>query len=358
MTLPTTELAMSKQIRVLHYLNQFFGGIGGEEQANVHVQVKEGPIGPGRVLDSALGRGAVVATVIAGDNYVVEEKEKALEAVGAALERWKPDVVVAGPAFDAGRYGLGCAYVCMAAQERKIPAVSAMHPENTGVLTFRRHLLVIPTGTAVAEMPAIMSKLAAFAGKLTSGQELGPALEEGYLPRGFRKPVIHERTGAERAFDTMMARVLGQPFVSDVQIPYYDMVPPAAPIADAGQTIFALVTTGGLVPRGNPDRQVGGRATDFFKYSIAGLTELSTKDWESVHAGFSTVHLNTKDPSYVLPLPVIREFEDRGLMGGVHPYFYSTTGNGTPVMVAKRMAIAVAKELKEAKVGAVLLVAT
>lgn len=349
---------MSDKIRVLHYLNQFFGGIGGEEQANSPGQVREGPVGPGRVLDSALGPGSVVATLICGDNYVVEEKGRAVEVLHRALAKYRPDVLVAGPAFDAGRYGLGCAYMCMVAQERGVPAVSAMHPENTGVLTFRRDLLVIPTGIAVSEMPAAMSKLAAFAKKLASGNRLGSALAEGYLPRGYRKQVMHDRTGAERAYDMMMARVLDKPFVSEVQIPQYDLVPPARPIAKSGSTKFALVTTGGLVPKGNPDRQVGGRATNYFKYSIEGLTELSTRDWESVHAGFSTTHLNTKDPSYVLPLPLIREFEDRGLIGGVHSLFFATTGNGTPVTVAKKMAESVAGELKEAGVGAALLVAT
>jgi len=349
---------LSSPLRVVHYLNQFFAGLGGEDQANAPAQVKEGPVGPGRVLDSALGKGSVLATVVCGDNYVVEEKDHAVEAMRRALDRYAPDVLIAGPAFDAGRYGLGCAYMCMAAQERGIPAVSAMHPENTGVLTFRRNLLVLPTGTAVSEMPSAMSRLAAFARKLSSGDKLGSAMEEGYLPRGFREPVMHSRTGAERAFDMMMARVLDREFISEVQIPQYDMVPPAPPIRDSGRTKFALVTTGGLVPRGNPDRQVGGRATSFFKYSIGGLTELTTDDWESVHAGFSTAHLNSKDPSYVLPLPVIREFEDRGLIGVVHPHFYSTTGNGTPVTVAKRMAKEIAGELREAEVGAALLVAT
>jgi len=39
---------MAKPYKVVHFLNQFFAGIGGEEQANTPVQASDGPIGPGR----------------------------------------------------------------------------------------------------------------------------------------------------------------------------------------------------------------------------------------------------------------------------------------------------------------------
>ncbi|MDP2950176.1 MAG: glycine/betaine/sarcosine/D-proline family reductase selenoprotein B, partial [Chloroflexota bacterium] len=94
---------MPRPVRVVHYINQFFGGIGGEEKANSPVQVRDGPAGPGRALQQLLGgEGTVVGTIIAGDNYVVEEKGPAMQAVRQALQRYKPDVVVAGPAFEAG----------------------------------------------------------------------------------------------------------------------------------------------------------------------------------------------------------------------------------------------------------------
>ena len=93
---------MAKRYRVVHFLNQFFAGIGGEEQANTPVQVSEGPVGPGRALQQALGdEGVVVATVASGDNYFNEELASALASVRAALREHRPDVVVAGPAFNA-----------------------------------------------------------------------------------------------------------------------------------------------------------------------------------------------------------------------------------------------------------------
>ena len=39
-----------KKIRVVHYLNQFFAQIGGEDKADVAPEVRDGVIGPGRAL--------------------------------------------------------------------------------------------------------------------------------------------------------------------------------------------------------------------------------------------------------------------------------------------------------------------
>jgi glycine reductase len=101
---------MAVAMRVVHYLNQFFAGIGGEEQANIAVRVIPGPVGPGRLLQSVLGdHGELVGTVVAGDNYVNERQADAVGDALRAIGGLRPDVVIAGPAFDAGRYGLACA---------------------------------------------------------------------------------------------------------------------------------------------------------------------------------------------------------------------------------------------------------
>ena len=50
-------------LHVGHYLNQFFAGVGGEERANHPAEPREGPVGPGHVLQAALGdTGRVVST--------------------------------------------------------------------------------------------------------------------------------------------------------------------------------------------------------------------------------------------------------------------------------------------------------
>jgi glycine reductase len=116
-------------MRVVHYLNQFFGGLGGEEHAQAPLEVREGPIGPGRLLQQVLGAGAtVVTTLVCGDDYVAEREDVAGASMREALERYAPDLVLAGPAFDSGRYGLGCALACRVARSLGISAAVGMPP--------------------------------------------------------------------------------------------------------------------------------------------------------------------------------------------------------------------------------------
>ena len=65
---------MSEPLRVVHYVNQFFAGIGGEERAGVGVSMPPEPVGPGRALQATLGEAArIVGTVICGDNHLAEQ---------------------------------------------------------------------------------------------------------------------------------------------------------------------------------------------------------------------------------------------------------------------------------------------
>ena len=129
---------MGSPLRVVHYVNQFFGGIGGEDHASVGVTVQAGAVGPGRALGAALGEGArIEATIICGDNFASEREAEAGRAIAGELERLKPDVLVAGPAFGSGRYGLACALACKVAQGRGVAAITAMHPDNPGASSAR-----------------------------------------------------------------------------------------------------------------------------------------------------------------------------------------------------------------------------
>ncbi len=53
--------------RIVHYINQFFAGIGGEEKAGVGPESRSGALGPGMAFKAAFGNEAeIVGTVICG----------------------------------------------------------------------------------------------------------------------------------------------------------------------------------------------------------------------------------------------------------------------------------------------------
>ena len=350
---------MAESLRVVQFLNQYFGGIGAEEHANAPFQVVEGAAGPGRAVQQLLGdRGEVIATFICGDNTFVEESAPTIAAAKEALDRFSPHLVLAGPAFDAGRYGVACAQMCAVAKEAGVPAVTGMYGENPGYTTFRRDLVCVPTGTRATEMQAVLAKMLELGMKLAGGEGLGPAVQEGYLPTGLRRPVVRQKPAWERSVEMLEARVNGQPYRSEILLQQYETVPLPPPVRNLGEVTLGLVTSGGLVPRDNPDGQVSGSAQKVFRYPIQGVNALTTEDWESVHGGFNRHFLNTRNPSYVLPLPVLRKLEGEGQIGAIYPFFFSTVGNATAVSRAKQMGAQVAQEFKKAEIRAALLVAT
>ena len=78
-------------MRVVHYVNQFFGGLGGEESAGVEPRAQDGAVGPGRLLEQVLGPEAkIVRTVICGDNYAAENLED-LTGLGVAPTSYVDD---------------------------------------------------------------------------------------------------------------------------------------------------------------------------------------------------------------------------------------------------------------------------
>ena len=71
-------------LRVVHYLNAFFGGLGGEEEAHTPVSVHPGALGPGRLLEQALAhQGQIVATIMCGDGYFANHEEVVVKQVRA-----------------------------------------------------------------------------------------------------------------------------------------------------------------------------------------------------------------------------------------------------------------------------------
>ncbi len=345
--------------RVVHYLNQFFGGIGGEEKADALPSRQTGPVGPGRLLQEHLGSSAtVVATVICGDSYFNEHTESALEEVLKLIGEMRPDIVVAGPAFSAGRYGVACGAVCAGVKERLLlPAVTSMHPENPGVEIYREKVPIIPCGEQVLHMRVAVPSLAVLALKLAVGGSLGPADEDGYIPTGLRLKDFDRRAGAQRMVEMLVARLSGKPFTTEVELPKADPVPPAAALSDLAHKTIAIVTSSGVVPTGNPDRIEGWKASKYIRYPIDKLESLSADAWTSIHSGYDTQHVRA-DPNRAVPLDALRTLEREGAIGKIYPFLFTMAGNGAPIDRARRFGREIAAALLNDGVDGVLFTAT
>ncbi|MBA7678776.1 Glycine reductase complex component B subunit gamma [subsurface metagenome] len=310
-------------------------------------------------MQGVLGdKGQVVATVICGDNYFAERIEEAAEEVIQLLSPYRPDVVIAGPAFDAGRYGIACGAVCKAVQNQLgIPAVTGMYKDNPGLDLFRKEVYIVQSGDSVRGMAEAISRMVSMAYRLATNQKIGKPSEEGYFPRGFIVNEVSEQTGAERVVSMLLNKLRKEPFESEVPLPKYDRVKPAPGVKDIHSATIALVTDGGLVPKGNPDKIESRQATRFGSYSIKGVTALNPEDYEVNHIGYDPVFV-AQDPNRLVPVDVMRDLEKDGAIGKLHEMFYATTGVVTPVENAKRMGQAIAEQLKAEGVSGIILTST
>lgn len=348
-----------EKIRFIHYLNQFYGQIGGEDKADFFPEIRKGALGPGKELQKLLGEnGEIVATIICGDTYFAENQEKATEVILDLLKNYEFEGFIAGPAFNAGRYGIACGSICLAIQNKlRIPVVTAMYTENPGVEIYSKNVYILKSGMSAASMRKILPQLADFALKLVKGEEIGFPEEEGYIPQGRRVNVWAEKTGAVRGVNMLLKKMKGEPFETELPMPVFDRVDPAEPIADIKNATIALVTSGGIVPKGNPDRIESANASRFGKYYIGDIDDLLEDEYITVHGGYDPVFA-LQDPDRVLPLDVMRVLEKEGRIKKLFDYFYSTVGNTTAVSRAERFGEEIALDLSANGVQGVILTST
>jgi glycine reductase len=299
-----------------------------------------------------------VATVVCGDNFFAEHETEALTQILTLMQNRRPDLLIAGPAFSSGRYGIACVSVCQkVSQQLGIPAITGLSPENPGVDVERSRVYIFPTGSNVKDMGTALSRMAAFAGKLSRGEIVGSSSDEGYLPRGFRRNVVLEETAAQRALTKLLSKLRGEPYQTEVPLPKAKEPLAAAPPVDPAKVVIALVTEGGLVPLGNPDRLESAVATKWFKYPLIGFDRLPAGQHEAVHGGYFAGYVNA-DPNRLVPVDVMREFERSGAIGKLFDYYYVTTGMITPVKNCERMGEEMAKDMQKNGVQAAIITST
>lgn len=353
------------QLRVMHYLNQFFAGMGGEDKANLPLDFRKGPIGPGKRLQQLLGNSAeIVVTAYCGDNYFAEHSniKEVLEKIPGIARDYDVNMFVAGPAFNAGRYGFACLEVChFLTTSLGLSCVSGMFMENPGVDAYRqfkdKKVFILPTGVDASGMEDALSKMARFVLKLAAGSTIGPASEEGYIPRGLRVLERVSESGAKRGIDMLLNKLAGRPFATEIPMASFEETPIAPPLVNLKDAHLALASTAGVHAEGNPYGCKPIHCTQFGRYPIDKLDSMKDGKWMVLHVGYTSVFM-ADEPNYGVPLDVCREMEREGVFAKLSPNFYGTTGVGGAIGAMEKIGKEMVRDMKAEGVDGVLLVAT
>lgn len=347
------------KIKVVHYVNQFYAGIGGEEKADITPELREGTVPTGEALNKAwAGEAEITHTIVCGDSYFGENMDKASAEIMEMIKSVGADMFIAGPAFNAGRYGVACGTIATNVKNTLgIPVLTGMYVENPGVDMYKTQIYIVATKDSGAGMRDAIKKMAPLALKLARNEKIEASCVEGYIPNGVRVNLFEKECGAVRAVKMLIAKLNDKPFVTEFPMPDFDRVEPNPAILDMSKATVALCTSGGSVPKGNPDRIESSSASKYGEYDITGVNSLDGEHWETAHGGYDPVYIN-EDGNRCLPVDILREMEASGRIGKLHNKFYTTVGNGTAVLSSKAFAEEYAKKMVDDGVDCVIMTST
>lgn len=350
---------MTDKIKVVHYINQFYGGYGGEDTASMGVVVKEEIIGPGMLLQKNLGSDyEIVATFICGDNYIAENTEEVCKELVDVVKKYDAQLFVAGPGFNAGRYGIGCGAATAAVTENaKIPAVTGLYTENPGTDLYKDRGYILETQNNASKMKVAMKAITTFCKRLVEGDIIGTGEVEHYHGTGPAIEIDYTIPACKRGVDMLLNKYDNRKFRTEVIMPEHEIIPVPILKKPLKDIKLALVTDGGLVPKGNPDRQPPTNSKYYRCYSFDGVDRLDAKDYEVSHQGYDNAFV-LDNPNRLVPVDAAIELEKEGTIGSLYKTFYSTAGVMTPKEMAKKFGEDIAKDLKAHDVDAVVLSST
>lgn len=349
---------MSEKLKVVHYLNQFYGGYGGEDTADMNVVVKEEVVGPGMLLKQKLGDDyEIVATIMCGDNYSSENLDSVSKEIVNITKKYDADIFIAGPGFNAGRYGMACGGFTAAVTEKlKIPAVTALYVENPGTDLFKNRCYILPTQNSGKNMRNAIKEVVSFVKKLVADEVVVGDSEE-FFGIGPAVEIDYSIPASTRGIDMLLNKYYGKKIQTEVIMPNREEIPVPLLEKPLSEAKIAVVTDGGLVPKGNPDNQVPTNSTTYRKYDFGDVKSLDYEDYQVSHQGYNNEFI-LEDPNRLVPIDALVSLKEEGVIGDIHHMFYSTAGVMTGKDVCKEFGIGIAEELKNNNVDAVILTST
>ena len=130
------------------------------------------------------------------------------------------------------------------------------------------------------------------------------------------------------------------------------------PLLHCREATIALITEGGLVPKGNPDRLESGTGDAVSEIQLSGHGRLGDGMCSnpSIRAGIRHMSMRIRTDSCLFD--AMCDLEANRTIGKVHRYFYTTTGVAITVEAARKIGRDIAAELKLEGVSAAILTAT
>lgn len=350
---------MADKIRVVHYINQFYAGLGGEDTASIGISVREEPVGPGLQLIKELGDDyEIVATIICGDNHIAENIETVTAEFVEIVKKYNAQLFIAGPGMNAGRYGVGCgAATAVITEKLKIPAVTALYAENPGTDLYKDRCYILQTDNRANRMRFFIKDVAKFAKRLIEGDFIGDGKKEGYHGSGPAIDIDYTIPACKRGLDMLLKKYYKQNFYTEVKMPNHEDIPLPVLHKPLNEIKVAVVTDGGLVPAGNPDKMVVTNSVTYNRYTYGEVDRLEAKDYEVRHQGYNNAFV-LEDPNRLVPIDALEALKKEGKIGEVFHSYYTTAGVMTPMERGKKFGEGIAKDLLENGVDGVILTST
>ena len=83
------------------------------------------------------------------------------------------------------------------------------------------------------------------------------------MPNGVRVNFFEKERGSKRAVKMLLKKLADKPFETEYPMPSFDRVDPQPAIKDLSKATIALCTSGGIVPKGNPDHIESSNASHY-----------------------------------------------------------------------------------------------
>lgn len=158
----------------------------------------------------------------------------------------------------------------------------------------------------------------------------------------------------KRSLDMLLDKYYGREYQSEVIMVSPEKAQLPVLRKKLRDSSIMLVTDGGLVPRGNPDRIPSTSSDRFGIYSLLGVESLSPMNYEISHQGYDNSFVEA-DPNRLLPVDALRELEREGIIGKLYDVFLSTTGVMTSTEKSKQLGKEIAAYAASHPVDAVLI---